>query len=484
MYRFYAFIETANALLGLYFNFAFYIIKLIAYIFRMKNVVRIFVRFATILTRGEEMDILSSLSNAVDYIERNLCDEIDISQIARASALNEYELNNLFHSLTGMTIKEYIRKRRLTLAAFDLQSSEQRIIDVAIKYGYDSADSFRRAFVSQHNILPSAVKTKSAALNIYPPLSFEIKVKGANKMNFKIVNLEELVVYGISTPCFSADSERYELARDVWDEKYQHIPQKICDGYDGVWYGIWSNNSYTIARDKSNCTKENLIKTVIPSGQYAVFTTECGGYAGDELPKLHSQIFDCWLPDSGYEISRDFELEVYHLATDRAKRRKERYYEIWIPVTEKKKVLNDRNFKIRSAKLSDAKMLAEICRNDLGYDCTDFLVKQKLELIDNARESVFVAEIGKEVVGFVHVEIYNVIYCDTGANFLGLAVSLNNRRKGIGKALVKEAQTWAGKNGAKWLRLNSGMKRKDAHEFYRRLGFDNEKLQIRFIKSI
>lgn len=94
------------------------------------------------------MDILSSLSNAVDYIERNLCDEIDISQIARASALNEYELNNLFHSLTGMTIKEYIRKRRLTLAAFDLQSSEQRIIDVAIKYGYDSADSFRRAFVS------------------------------------------------------------------------------------------------------------------------------------------------------------------------------------------------------------------------------------------------------------------------------------------------------------------------------------------------
>ncbi len=80
----------------------------------MKNVVRIFVRFATILTRGEEMDILSSLSNAVDYIERNLCDEIDISQIARASALNEYELNNLFHSLTGMTIKEYIRKRRLS----------------------------------------------------------------------------------------------------------------------------------------------------------------------------------------------------------------------------------------------------------------------------------------------------------------------------------------------------------------------------------
>lgn len=429
------------------------------------------------------MDILSSLSNAVDYIERNLCDEIDMSQIARASALNEYELNNLFHSLTGMTIKEYIRKRRLTLAALDLQTSKQRIIDVALKYGYDSADSFRRAFVAQHNIPPSVAKTKSVALNIYPPLSFEIKVKGADKMNFKIVEFEEMAVYGISTPCFSADAERYKLARDVWDENCQHIPQKICDGYDGVWYGIWSNNSYTIARDKSNCTKGNLTKTVIPSGKYAVFTTECGGYAGDELPKLHSQIFDCWLPESGYVMTRDFELEVYHLATDRAKRRKERYYEIWIPVTESNHALTDSNFRIRAANTGDAEMLAEICRNDLGYNCSEYLVKRKLELIDNTRESVFVAEIGKKVVGFVHVEMYNVIYCETGANLLGLAVSLNFRKRGIGKALMKEAQTWAADNGAKWLRLNSGMERKEAHEFYRRLGFDNEKSQIRFIKS-
>lgn len=430
------------------------------------------------------MDILSSLSNAVDYIEKNLCDEIDMSQIARSSALNEYELNNLFHSLTGMTIKEYIRKRRLTLAALDLQTSGQRIIDVAIKYGYDSADSFRRAFVSQHNIPPSAVKAKSTALNIYPSLSFEIKVKGANKMNFKIVEFEEMAVYGISTPCFSADPERYKLARDVWDENCRHLPEEICDGYDGVWYGIWSNNSYTIARDKSNCTKGNLTKAIIPSGKYAVFTTECGGYAGDELPKLHSQIFECWLPESNYVMTRDFELEVYHLATDRAKRRKERYYEIWLPVTEKENALMNSDFRIRTAKADDAKALSEICRNDLGYDCAEFLVKQKLELIDNARESVFVAEIGKKIIGFVHVEKYNVIYCETGANLLGLAVSLNYRRKGVGKALMKEAENWAYDKGAKWLRLNSGMARKGAHEFYRRLGFDNEKTQIRFIETI
>lgn len=287
------------------------------------------------MSRGEEMDILSSLENAVTYIENNLCEDINISGVAKAAVLNEYELSNLFHSLTGMTIKEYIRKRRLTCAALNLQKGNDKIIDVALKYGYESCDSFRRAFISQHNASPSSVKNRSVALNIYPPLSFEIKVKGNEKMNFKIVEIDGLEVYGITTPCFGNESNRYELARDLWSEDAQHIPEKICDGYDGIWYAVWSNNSYTVARDKSNCSKNNLTKTVIPKGKYAVFTTEKGGYAGDELPKLHSHIFDCWLPDSDYVLTSDFELEVYHLATDRQKRRKERYYEIWIPVKEK-----------------------------------------------------------------------------------------------------------------------------------------------------
>lgn len=281
------------------------------------------------------MDILSSLENVVTYIENNLCEDINISGVAKAAVLNEYELSNLFHSLTGMTIKEYIRKRRLTCAALDLQKGNDKIIDVALKYGYESGDSFRRAFISQHNASPSSVKNRSVALNIYPSLSFEIKVKGNEKMNFKIVEIDGLEVYGITTPCFGNESNRYELARDLWSEDAQHIPEKICDGYDGIWYAIWSNNSYTVARDKSNCSKNNLTKTVIPKGKYAVFTTEKGGYAGDELPKLHSHIFDCWLPDSDYVLTSDFELEVYHLATDRQKRRKERYYEIWIPVKAK-----------------------------------------------------------------------------------------------------------------------------------------------------
>ncbi len=280
------------------------------------------------------MDILSCLTLAVDRIESNICNRIDVRDIARECALGEYELSNLFHSLTGMTIKEYVRKRRLTLAGYDLQESDDKIIDVAVKYGYDSADSFRRAFVSQHGVTPSAARKNKSALNIYPSLSFNIEVKGAKKMNFKIIEMKDLEVYGLSVPCLSDSENRYELAREVWSDEYRHLPSKICDGYNGIWYAIWDTNSYTIARDKSNCSKPGLKKTVIPGGKYAVFTTERGGYAGNELPELHRRIYDSFLPNSKYTVNGDIEIEVYHLATDRTTRHRERYYEIWVPVTE------------------------------------------------------------------------------------------------------------------------------------------------------
>lgn len=278
------------------------------------------------------MDILSSLNSMIFTIESKLCEDISISELAMNAAISEYELSNLFHSLTDMTIKEYIRKRRLSLAAIDIQNTDEKIIDIAVKYGYDNADSFRRAFVSQHGVTPSAVKDKSSEITIYPPLSFQIKVEGAKKMNFKIVEAEERVIYGISRESLMKDSRRYELAHLMWAEDNEHIPEKICDGYDGLWYAVWFDNKYLIARELNDCKTDNLEKHIIPAGKYAVFTTERGGYAGEELPKLHDLIFNSWLPNSDYSLACDYELEIYHLCTDRAERRKKRYYEIWIPI--------------------------------------------------------------------------------------------------------------------------------------------------------
>lgn len=278
------------------------------------------------------MDILSRLNEAIVYIENHLCGEIDMNEIAKIACESADGFQRIFKTLTSMTVKEYIRKRRLSLAVSDIQNGDEKIIDIALKYGYESADSFRRAFESQHKITPTAARNASALTSVYPPLSFHIKIKGAEKMNFKIVESDEIEVYGVSRIFGGQASERFEQEHIMWTEDCDCVSSKICEGYDGTWYGIWNGGTYMIAREEENVQGTNLEKHTIPAGTYAVFITECGGYAGDELPKLHDLIFSSWLPSSPYRQKDDYELEVYHLWTDRSERRKKRYYEIRIPV--------------------------------------------------------------------------------------------------------------------------------------------------------
>ncbi len=280
------------------------------------------------------MDILVQLNNAVDYIETHLDTDINICKAAKIACESEDGFKRIFRSLTGMTVKEYIRKRRLSLAVDDLHRGE-KAIDIAIKYGYDSTDSFRRAFMAQHGVTPTIVRNSSVSVNIYPPVSFHIKIKGAEKMNYKIVEKEETIVHGFSRKLDVTADNRWNDEHIMWSEDSEHIPEKICSGYDGIWYGIWNNGSYTIARDKENVQSVNTEQHIIPAGKYAVFTTDKGGYAGDELPKLRDLIFNAWLPSSDYKQKADYELEVFHLWTNRAERRQKRYYEIWIPIENK-----------------------------------------------------------------------------------------------------------------------------------------------------
>lgn len=154
-------------------------------------------------------------------------------------------------------------------------------------------------------------------------------------MDFRIVETEEIEVYGVSRHFSGTISERFELEHIMWATDCDFVPSQICESFDGIWYGIWNDGNYTIARDRADTTGKNLEKHVIPAGTYAAFTTEKGGYAGDELPKLHDLIFNSWLLGSGYVQTDDIEIEVYHLQTGDAERKKNRYYEIWIPVKKK-----------------------------------------------------------------------------------------------------------------------------------------------------
>ena len=294
------------------------------------------------------MDILAQLNSAIEFIELYLCDKIDLDMVARIACVTKDSFARFFSYVTGMTLNEYIRHRRLTLAAHELRSGNIKVIDVAIKYGWCSADAFSKAFIRQHGVTPTMARDPRVPLEIYPPASFYIMIKGAKEMDFRIIELEQTEVFGVSK---QFDGQGYktreELRHIMWSEECDDVPGQICPGkwnqsqnqaYDGVWYGIWQDGKYAIARAKTDTKNDALEKHIIPSGTYAAFKTGRGGLAWEEFPKLFELIFDSWLPSSGYRQERDVIIEVLHLWTDYDMRNKNRYYEVWIPVEKRLEV--------------------------------------------------------------------------------------------------------------------------------------------------
>ena len=139
---------------------------------------------------------------------------------------------------------------------------------------------------------------------------------------------------------------------------------------------------------------------------------------------------------------------------------------------------------IREARITDYEEIQSICELDLGYVCEKELVKARLANLDYNRECVFVADVDNKVTGFIHIERYDLLYAQSMANILGIAVSSEFRRQGIGKQLLAVAEQWAKDRGITMMRLNSGATRKEAHMFYRNLGYNNEKAQLTFTKSL
>ena len=146
-------------------------------------------------------------------------------------------------------------------------------------------------------------------------------------------------------------------------------------------------------------------------------------------------------------------------------------------------IINETLFRIASKE--DAKSINDISKNELGYsDCTESLVLQKFQKIDFEDEVVFVAEYKKKVIGFIHVHIYDILYYESMVNILDLAVDSKFTKNGIGKSLMAKVEEWAKSKNIKLIRLNSGGTRTQAHNFYRNIGFSEEKTQLRFMKSL
>lgn len=285
------------------------------------------------------MGWVESISDAVIYIEENLTEELEIEAIAKQAYLSPFYFQKGFSMLCNFTVGEYIRQRRLALAGSELVSTDQKIIDIAIKYGYESPDSFTRAFTRFHGATPTAVRKDGAAIKSFAPLKIKFSLEGGYIMEYKIVEKDAFTVVG-SKKTFTYDAAKAEIPK-FWAEHYQEGKgEHVCgmyginidEGMDGV------NFDYLIA-DNYEPTKElpeGLITQIIPKHTWAVFP--CKGSMPNALQEVNKKVFGEWLPScSDYEVAAGYCIEMYTDIADYPNgNQDENYYsEMWIPVKKK-----------------------------------------------------------------------------------------------------------------------------------------------------
>lgn len=280
------------------------------------------------------MDTLDNMKQAIDYIENNLDGEIDYAMIAQKALCSQYHFQRMFSFLIGIPLNEYIRRRRLSLAAFDLQNSNEKIIDIALKYGYNSPDSFTRAFLALHGVTPSKARENGTSLKAYPRITFSLSLKGVVEMNYRIEQKNAFKVVGVKQR-FSTEGLGESVGK-MWGETSPETYGKIGElgkEFVGVYSGMYEDNTtdYYIATITDQECPKTLCELEIPSYTWAVF--EITGPMPDAMCEVWGRIFSEWFPTSGYEHAQAPEVEWYSsgdLSADDYKS------EIWIPVVKSK----------------------------------------------------------------------------------------------------------------------------------------------------
>ena len=284
------------------------------------------------------MNVLESMNSTIEYIEEHLLDELHMPQVAAATGNLENDLQKTFFALTGISIVEYVRRRRLSLAGYELQRGGESVLDVALKYGYSSPDSFTRAFKAMHGITPSAVKRGGALLKSYGRITFVLTIKGVNAMNYKIVKKDEMHIIGFKK-WFSTenDSQLTEIPK-MWDSVTEEQKRQITalsnnDGVVGLCADMYNGGfDYWIGCMSDKECPENLEEMTIPASSWAVFEV-IGSMRPlpNPMQDIWKRIYSEWLPNSGYKHAMLPEIEYYSAGDMMADNYRS---EIWIPIKE------------------------------------------------------------------------------------------------------------------------------------------------------
>lgn len=303
------------------------------------------------------MDWIQAILKAVSYIEKNINQKIDYEEVAKQAYSSCYHFQKVFSITCGFTLGEYIRRRKLTLAGKDLLNDKLKVIDVAYKYGYETPESFSRAFYKYHGIMPSKVKNCSQ-LKIFPKLTRIDKLNGENKMNYKIKEIPEKILVGYKTRFTGAPYGKERLSQEHSFLTSTRAKQWLLLGASSDYttdYLLINNvddNGYDfyVAYELDEWTRENLFNKkvtgvdfiekmdfetiVIPNQTYAVFETEKKKYPILDYTEIRKQIVTNWLPNSNYIFDNTPEIVAIHWRP-KGEWEKERYVEILLPIKTK-----------------------------------------------------------------------------------------------------------------------------------------------------
>jgi AraC family transcriptional regulator len=266
------------------------------------------------------MDSLSSMNKALAYIEEHLTEDIDYDVVSKIAYCSEYHFKRMFSFLAEIGLSEYIRRRKLTLAALDLKDTNLRIIDVAVKYGYESADSFSRAFHSLHGLLPSDARSEKTQLRAYPRMTFQLTIKGGSEMNYRIVEKGPFKFVGFKkrVPIVfeGVNPEILKMTELLTTEVILELKALSNIEPSGI---ISASTNFSEARMEETGELDHYLGVATSSDETAEFDVlqieastwavfESIGPFPETLQNVWGRIYSEWFPSSGYEADKGPEI--------------------------------------------------------------------------------------------------------------------------------------------------------------------------------
>ena len=286
------------------------------------------------------MEWLDKLNKSIEYIEDNLDGEINYEEAARLACCSCYHYQRMFSYIAGVTLSEYIRNRRMTKAAIDLQNGE-KVMDVSLKYGYESPTSFNRAFKKVHEVSPSMAQKKGTFLKSYSPISFKLTIKGVEEMKYRIEKKEAFRVVGVQRELTNDFEENSIKVPQLWKEPLENgklseimalmdennagapgvLGLNACNGEEKDW-------KYYIAVSTDKPISKGMYEYTVPASTWAIFKGQ--GNMPQAIQDVEKRVLTEWLPTSGYEFDQCINIEVY--LDDK---KEDSNFEVWLSIKNK-----------------------------------------------------------------------------------------------------------------------------------------------------